>query len=72
MTGSDAQIAAAAKAYRVYYSPAEHEKSGADIVGHSTFLYLMNPAGKFNSLLPSDIDAEKLAAILRTKLGAKS
>lgn len=29
LTGTDAQIAEAAKAYRVYYSPAEHEKSGA-------------------------------------------
>ena len=71
LTGSDEQIAAAAKAYRVYYSPAEHEKSGADIVGHSTFLYLMNPAGKFNALLPSDVDAEKLSAILQAKVTAK-
>jgi cytochrome oxidase Cu insertion factor (SCO1/SenC/PrrC family) len=68
LTGSDEQIAAAAKAYRVYYSPAEHEKSGADVVSHSTFLYLMNPAGKFGALLPSDVDAEKLSAALRTKL----
>lgn len=72
LTGSDAQIAEAAKAYRVYYSPAEHEKSGTDIVGHSTFLYLMNPAGTFDSLLPSDVDADKLAALLRAKLTAKS
>jgi protein SCO1/2 len=72
LTGSDAQIAEAAKAYRVYYSPAEHEKSATDIVGHSTFLYLMNPAGMFDSLLPSDVDADKLAAILRAKLMAKS
>ncbi len=68
LTGSNAQIAAAAKAYRVYYSPAEHEKSGADIIGHSTFLYLVDPSGKFNSLLHSDIDADTLAATLRTKL----
>jgi protein SCO1/2 len=68
LTGNDAQIAAAAKAYRVYYAPAEHEKSGADIIGHSTFVYLMNPAGKFDALLPSDVDAEKLAATLRAKL----
>lgn len=68
LTGNDEQIAATAKAYRVYYSPAEHEKSGADIVGHSTFIYLTNPTGKFDALLPSDIDADKLAVILRAKL----
>ena len=68
LTGNDEQIAATAKAYRVYYSPAEHEKSGADIVGHSTFIYLMNPTGEFDALLPSDVDADKLAVILRAKL----
>jgi cytochrome oxidase Cu insertion factor (SCO1/SenC/PrrC family) len=68
LTGDDEQIAATAKAYRVYYSPAEHEKSGADIVGHSTFIYLMNQTGEFDALLPSDVDADKLAAILRAKL----
>ena len=72
LTGTAAQIAEAAKVYRVYYSPAEHEKSGADMVGHSTFLYLMNPAGSFDSLVPSDVDADKLAGILRAKLAAKS
>jgi protein SCO1/2 len=68
LTGNDEQIAATAKAYRVYYSPTEHEKSGADIVGHSTFIYLMSPTGKFEALLPSDVDADKLAVILRGKL----
>jgi cytochrome oxidase Cu insertion factor (SCO1/SenC/PrrC family) len=72
LTGSDQQIAEVAKAYRVYYSPEEHEKSGADIVGHSTFLYLMDPKGRFDSLLPSDADADKLATLLRAKLTAKS
>jgi protein SCO1/2 len=71
LTGSNEQIAAAAKAYRVYYAPAEHERSGTDLVSHSTFLYLMNPAGQFDALLPSDVDAEKLAATLRAKLTAK-
>jgi cytochrome oxidase Cu insertion factor (SCO1/SenC/PrrC family) len=68
LTGSDEQIAGAAKAYRVFYSPAEHEKSGADIVGHSTFVYLMKPRGTFDALLPSDVDSDQLAALLRAKL----
>ncbi len=72
LTGSDQQIAQVAKAYRVYYSPADHEKSGADIVGHSTFLYLVGPGGRFDALLPSDADADKLATLLRAKLAAKS
>lgn len=70
LTGSDEQITHAAKAYRVYYSPVEHEKSGTDIVGHSTFVYLMNPTGKFDALLPSDVDTDKLTTTLRAKLDA--
>lgn len=72
LTGSDEQIATVAKAYRAYYSPVEHEKSGADVVSHSTFLYLMNPTGTFAALIPSDVDADKLANTLRTRLAAKS
>lgn len=71
LTGSDEQIAAAAKAYRVYYAPAEHEQSGADVVSHSTFLYLMNPAGRFEALLPSDVDAQKLTATLLARLSPR-
>ncbi len=70
LTGSDAQIAAEAKAYRVYYAPAKHEESGADLVSHSTFLYLLDPAGRFSTLLPSDVDADRLAAELRAELTA--
>ena len=70
LTGSETQVAEAARAYRVYYAPARHEESGADLVSHSTFLYLMDPAGAFSELLPSDVDADKLAAALRAKLGA--
>jgi cytochrome oxidase Cu insertion factor (SCO1/SenC/PrrC family) len=34
LTGNNDQIAAVAKAYWVYYSPAEHEQSGADLVNN--------------------------------------
>jgi len=71
LTGSSEQIAEAAKAYRVYYSPAEHEASGADLVGHSTFLYLLDPNGKLNALFSQDISAEKLAAALRARVSAE-
>jgi cytochrome oxidase Cu insertion factor (SCO1/SenC/PrrC family) len=65
------QIDAVAKAYRVYYSPAEHEQSGADLVSHSTLLYLMNPSGKLDELLRPDTDADQLAAALRARLASQ-
>lgn len=71
LTGSIAQIAAVAKEYRVYYSPAEHEQSGADVVSHSTYLYLMNPSGKPDALFPGDVTAGRLTAALRVRLAAR-
>jgi cytochrome oxidase Cu insertion factor (SCO1/SenC/PrrC family) len=67
LTGTDEQIAKVANAYRVYYSAAENEQSGADLISHSTFLYLMNPGGKLVALFPQDITADKLTAALRVR-----
>ena len=72
LTGSDEQIAAAAKAYHVYYSPAEHEQSGADLVSHSTFVYLINPRGKLDALFSQDIDADALAATLQARFSQQN
>jgi cytochrome oxidase Cu insertion factor (SCO1/SenC/PrrC family) len=71
LTGSSEQIAEAAKVYRVYYSPAEHEQSGVDLINHSAFLYLMGPDGKLAALFSADITAERLAAALRERLSAQ-
>ena len=65
LTGNSEQIAAVAKAYRVYYAPAEHEQSGIDLVSHPTFLYLMNPGGKLHAVFRPDASADQLAAALR-------
>ena len=68
LTGSDEQVAAVAKAYRVYYAPGQNEQSGPDLISHSTFLYLMNPDGKLAALFSQDITADKLAAALRGRV----
>lgn len=70
LTGSGDQVAVVAKAYRVYYEPGKTEESGADLVSHSTFLYLMNPNGKLNALFSQDVTPEKLTAALRTRLSS--
>jgi protein SCO1/2 len=70
LTGSDEQIAAVARAYRVYYSPGQNEQSGADLISHSTFLYLMNPEGRLSALFPQDVTANKLASALQARLAA--
>jgi protein SCO1 len=50
LTGTSAQIAAVAKAYRVYYQKTKDERSSAPYtMDHSTIIYLMDPAGEFVS-----------------------
>ncbi len=71
LTGNSDQIAVVARAYRVYYAPAEHEQSGADLVSHSTFLYLMNPSGRLDALFTPDTSADQLAAALRARLASE-
>ncbi len=68
LTGSAEQIAAAAKAYRVYY--AEHRTgTGPDdySMDHSSVLYLMGPDGRFIAPVRADQDGPEIAAEL-TKL----
>jgi protein SCO1/2 len=49
LTGTPAQVAAAAKAYRVYFQK-EGQGEGYSLA-HSSIVYLMNPAGKFVTAL---------------------
>lgn len=68
LSGSPEQIAAVAKAYRVYY--AEHRTgTGPDdyTMDHSSVLYLMGPDGRFIAPVRADQDGPEIAAAL-TKL----
>lgn len=59
LTGTPEQVAAAAKAYRVFY---EKSGEGSDyLINHSTPAYLMNPKGQFDRVLPYGISPEEIA-----------
>ncbi|MEM7268791.1 MAG: SCO family protein [Pseudomonadota bacterium] len=47
LTGSDAQIEAAADAYKVYYAKVEGDDPEYYLVDHSAFTYLMDPGSGF-------------------------
>jgi len=49
LTGTPAQVAATAKAYRVYYQ--KDGQGDGYSVAHSSIVYLMNPDGKFDRAL---------------------
>lgn len=77
LTGSEAEIAAVAKAYRVRrrkvaltHPDAAHlrEAAGSYIVDHGSLTFLMDPDGAFRTLVPHDVSADRLTAILRDHL----
>lgn len=47
LTGTEQQVAAAAKVYRVYYKKAEDAGSTDYLMDHSSIIYLMGPDGGF-------------------------
>ena len=67
LTGSPEQIAAVAKAYRVYYSKVEREDATEDdyLMDHSSVTYVMGPDGIFRLHFSHGTDAETMASRLR-------
>jgi protein SCO1 len=69
LTGSDAQIAKAAKAYRVYYARAGKPGTEDYLMDHSTFTYFMGPDGKylthFSHGTPPKTVAERIRKLMK-------
>jgi len=67
LTGSPRSVAAAARAYRIYYAKAPRRGAAADdyLVDHTSIIYLMGPDGKFRANFKDDISAEALAKRIR-------
>jgi protein SCO1/2 len=72
LTGTAAQIAAAAKAYQAYY---EKEDPGSDdpdyVMDHSTLIYLMDPQGKLISTFDEEVDPAAVVKALRAAWAKK-
>ncbi|HYD32353.1 MAG TPA: SCO family protein [Azospirillaceae bacterium] len=68
LTGSPEQVAAAARAFRVYYAKAKTDESGHYAMDHSSFVYLMGPDGHFLTVFPHGTDPDKMAAEIRARL----
>jgi protein SCO1/2 len=69
LTGTAEEVAAIAKAYRVYYAKAGNSTSAMDyLMDHSSIIYLMGPDGRFVKHVPYTTDAAKLAMELKETL----
>jgi len=64
LTGTEAQVAAVAKSYAVYYKKGEGSAPDSYLMDHSRAAYLMGPEGQPIALLPVDKDARAVAADL--------
>jgi protein SCO1/2 len=60
LTGTEAQVAAAAKAYKVYYQLPEKRDAGYT-VDHTTMTYLMLPKTGFADFFQRDATAQEIA-----------
>lgn len=70
LSGTEAQVTAVAKAYRVYYAKVRPEGSTDYLMDHSSFMYLMGPDGAFRALFRYGTPAEEIARTIAAGLPA--
>ena len=70
LTGSEAAVARAAKAYKVGYSRMKPMADGSYMVNHTALIYLMGPDGGYITHFPFRIAPDKLAAALKKWVGS--
>jgi protein SCO1/2 len=72
LTGSEDEIAAVAKAYRVhrhkFLFPGSDKSDQHYGVDHGSITYLMGPDGQFRTLMPHGTPAERMTEILKRHL----
>ncbi|HSK41697.1 MAG TPA: SCO family protein [Arenibaculum sp.] len=61
LTGTPEQIAAVARAYKVYYAKAPGDDPDTYLMDHSGFVYLMAPDGEFLQVFPAGTDPERIS-----------
>jgi len=67
LTGTQEEVAQAAKAYRVYY--AKHPEPGGDYsMDHSSVIYVMDPEGRFTASFTHESSPEQIAERLKKLL----
>ena len=67
LTGSTAEIAAAARAYKVFYQPVK-QGGGAYLMDHSSIVYLMGRDGKYIAHFGGGVTAGQIAAVIAKQL----
>ena len=63
LTGVPAQIAVAAKSFKVFYERRDTDDGGY-VYDHTTLIYLVDPDGRFVRALAGNADAQQIADAL--------
>src|SRR3546814_20685959 len=61
LTGTEVEVAAAAKSYRIYYQEVEEPGASDYLMDHSSVIYLMGPDGSYLSHFTHASTAEDIA-----------
>jgi protein SCO1/2 len=73
LTGNSQQIAAVAQEYGAYYVPHKTGPGAEDyLMDHSSYLYVMDPRGKFVRAFDADAPGDQIADILRELMARPS
>lgn len=70
LTGTPQQVAAAARAWRVYYTKVTPPGATEYLMDHSAFTYLMGRDGSLRALFRPGTTPEEMVAAVRSNLGA--
>jgi protein SCO1/2 len=68
LTGSPEQVAAAARAYRVFYAKVQRPDMTEYTMDHSSFIYLVGPDGRVRALFRPQTAPEAIAEAVRGQL----
>jgi protein SCO1/2 len=64
LTGTPEQVAAAAKAFRVYYQKVPGKQGGPYLMDHSSIVYVLDRNGRFVTHFTHEAKAEAIAAVV--------
>lgn len=68
LTGTEEQVAGAAKSYRIFYQKVEEESASDYLMDHSSIIYLMGPDGSYLSHFTHASTAEDIAKALAERV----
>jgi protein SCO1/2 len=68
LTGTPEEVARAAKAYKVYYRKAEQPGGSEYLMDHSSFIFLMDRAGRYVTHFSPGATPEAMAAAIAKRL----